>query len=570
MSAKPGFVILAHDALHRTAQVARYLAQGGSPVVIHVDACTPRADFDALKAALADLADIRFARRVRCEWGRWSLVVAMRQAARLMLDSFPQVAHVYALSGACLPLRPVAHLAAYLNRHPETDFIESVSVADVNWTKGGLSEERFTLYFPFAYKRQRWLFDRAVTVQRALGIRRDMPGGLAPHIGSQWWCLTRETLRAILEDPAARQMDRYFRHVWIPDESYFQTMVRLHGRHIESRSLTLGKFDHQGKPHVFYDDHLQLLRRSDCFMARKVWAGADRLYAHFLSDRRNAPAIQAEPQPSRIDRHFARATLQRIRGRPGLYMVSRFPVNGRENGKTAEPYSVFQGFAEVFRDFEDWLAAVTGARVHGHLFAPHKAEFAGREKVFAGGLSDSANLRDYNPRAFLTNLLWATRGERQCFQFGPADSQGRDFELLHFMASDPNAQISVISGAWAVPLFRSGRRPDQLRNEAARLQRIETAMLGILRSHAAHARIRIWTLAEFLENPAAPLHRLFDEIAPHQQARLIQMPERVELQGFGAFLQALRNLGMQPVLMGDFPTGEPEQSNLPQPPQRIK
>ena len=559
MSAALGFVMMAHDALHRTAQVARFLAAAGSPVVIHVDARTPAPAAQGLQVALADLPEVRFAPRLACEWGTWSLVLAMRRAAALMLESYPQVRHVYTLSGACLPLRPVSHLAGYLARHRDRDFIESVSVADVNWTKGGLSRERFTLYFPFAYKRRKWLFDRCVDLQRRLGVRRDIPAGLAPHIGSQWWCLTRSTLQSILAEPEGPALDRYFRHTWIPDESYFQTLARVHSQRIESRSLTLGKFDHQGRPHVFYDDHLPLLRRSDCFMARKVWHGADALYAHFLSDRRDLPAADAPPQPSRIERHFARATQQRTRGRPGLYMVSRFPRPGLENGKTAEPYSVFLGFAELFTEFEDWLAAVTGARVHGHLYAPNKAEFAGREKVFAGGLSDSASLRDYNPRAFLTNLLWATRGERQCFQFGPADSQGRDFELLHFMASDPNAQISVISGAWALPLFRSGKPVAQLRAQAARLQRTETRMLEILRGRAAHARIRIWTLAEFLENPAEPLHRVFDEIAPHQQARLITMPDLVDMRGFGDFVQGLRNEGMQPVLMGEFPVDAPDQ-----------
>jgi hypothetical protein len=105
------------------------------------------------------------------------------------------------------------------------------------------------------------------------GGRRELPEGITPHLGSQWWCLTRQTLSAILEDPRRRELDRYFKYVWIPDESYYQTLVRNYGRRIESRSLTLSKFDFQGKPHVFYDDHLHLLRRSDCFVARKVWPG---------------------------------------------------------------------------------------------------------------------------------------------------------------------------------------------------------------------------------------------------------------------------------------------------------
>lgn len=565
MSARLGFILMVHTALDRAAQVARFLAAAGSPVVIHVDARTADGDHARLVAALAGLEGVRFCRRHRCDWGTWSLVAAMQTAAGDLLAGFPGVERVYALSGACLPLRPVAELQSWLDRHPDTDFIESVNVSDVNWTKGGLSEERFTLHFPVGYKRNKWLFDRLVDLQRLLGTRRDLPDGIVPHIGSQWWCLTRRTLEAILNDPLRPVHDRYFRRVWIPDESYFQTLARLYARRIESRSLTLGKFDHQGKPHVFYDDHLQLLRRSDCFMARKVWPGADRLYQHFLTPR-PGPASDAEPQPSRIDRHFARATAQRIRGRAGLYMASRFPEANRENGKTAEPYSVFQGFAEVFQDFEGWLSAVAQCRVHGHLFAPHKAEFAGREKVFAGGLSDNAVLRDYNPRAFLTNLLWATRGERQCFQFGPGDTQGRRFDLLWFMATDSNAQISVISGAWAVPLYRAGGDFAALRREAARLQRIETEMLELLQSPWVRARIRIWTMAEFLENPAEPLQTLFDEIAPHAQARLLRQPDLVDLSGFGSFLQELRNQGMQPVLMGDLPQG----AVGPDPSHRVK
>ena len=79
--------------------------------------------------------------------------------------------------------------------------------------------------------------------------------------------------------------------------------MRNYGRRIESRSLTLSKFDFQGKPHVFYDDHLHLLRRSDCFVARKVWPRADRLYRTFLSAEHSGDRM-AEPAPGKIDRVF--------------------------------------------------------------------------------------------------------------------------------------------------------------------------------------------------------------------------------------------------------------------------
>ena len=72
-------------------------------------------------------------------------------------------------------------------------------------------------------------------------------------------------------------------------------------------------------------------------------------------------------------------------------MQSRFPNDDWENGMTSAPYSVFEGFAELFEDFEPWLARVTGARVHGHLFAPDRVEFEGRQTIFSGALSDSAS-----------------------------------------------------------------------------------------------------------------------------------------------------------------------------------
>jgi len=60
-----------------------------------------------------------------------------------MLREFPGVRHVYLASGSCLPLRPVPELVSYLGERPGTDFIESVAIEDVMWTKGGFDHDRF-------------------------------------------------------------------------------------------------------------------------------------------------------------------------------------------------------------------------------------------------------------------------------------------------------------------------------------------------------------------------------------------------------------------------------------------
>ncbi len=545
-----GVVMLCHEELPIAARMARVWAEGGAAVAVHVDARTAEDAVRPMRAGLADLPQVLFSPRHPCEWGTFSLVRATQDAASLLLGRFGDVTHVLVVSGACLPLRPVADLCAYLASHPGRDFIESVTAEDVGWTVGGLNEERFTLHFPFSWRRRHKLFDRYVALQRRLGYKRRIPRGLVPHLGSQWWCLTRATLGAILADPRRAEFDRYFSRVWIPDESYFQTLARRHSRSIESRSLTLARFDDQGKPYIFYDDHLELLQQSRCFVARKIWRGADRLYRHFPPAEAAAPPA-AEPRPERVERIIAQAVARRRLGRPGLYMQSRFPLKDRQNGKTAAPYALFQGFTDLFPGFESWLARRIDADVHGHVFAVQGVEFAGRKPLGPGALPDSAGLRDLDQRGFLANLIRSSQ-RMQAWQFSPRDGQ----EMNWFLATDPNARIFVVTGAWAVPLRHSDMPFDDIRRVAAILQRTELAQMEVLNSVWLKARTQVWDLGDVCARPAAVLGGILQGLGGDARAAA-DLPRMHDIAGMGRFLQRLRNAGLHPRLMGDFPVADP-------------
>ena len=58
-----------------------------------------------------------------------------------------------------------------------------------------------------------------------------------------------------------------------------------------------------------------------------------------------------------------------------------------------------------------------------------------------------------------------------------------------------------------------------------------------------------------------PLQTIVDEISPRSLRRLTEAPQLSDLTGFGQFLQNLRNQGMQPTVMGDFPVGDDFQQN---------
>jgi len=54
-----------------------------------------------------------------------------------------------------------------------------------------------------------------------------------------------------------------------------------------------------------------------------------------------------------------------------------------------------------------------------------------------------------------------------------------------------------------------------------------------------------------------PLQAIIDTIGPRNKMHtLAEAPKMVDLTGFGKFLQNLKNQGMHPHLMGDFPSGD--------------
>ena len=61
--------------------------------------------------------------------------------------------------------------------------------------------------------------------------------------------------------PQATRRDAFFPTTWIPDETFFQTLVRhvVPEAEIETRTLTFLMFTDYGMPVTFYNDHYDLL-----------------------------------------------------------------------------------------------------------------------------------------------------------------------------------------------------------------------------------------------------------------------------------------------------------------------
>lgn len=316
------FILLCHkDPEGVIAQTLR-LTAAGDCVAIHFDARSKPADFSRIQAALAGNPQVTFARRrVKCGWGEWSLVAATLEALRAAVVAFPGATHFYMLSGDCMPIKTAEYVHAALERE-EMDHIESFDFYGSGWIKTGIQEERLTYRHFFNERQRKWLFYKSLELQKKLGLSRKVPEDLKIRIGSQWWCLRRRTVEAVLEFVDRRpDVRRFFSTTWIPDETFFQTLVAhlVPEREIRTRPLTFLMFTDYGMPVTFYEDHFDMLLAQDFLFARKISPDArqlkDRLGALYAETGRSF-AIADDGR-----RQFAYLT---GRGREGRRFAQRF------------------------------------------------------------------------------------------------------------------------------------------------------------------------------------------------------------------------------------------------------
>ena len=307
MKLKVGYLILAHEGSDGLMRMLRILGTGHSRIAIHLDASVEAAERSQTLSQARQQAEIEEVDAICCKWGSWSLVEATLRGVRHLLSSGDEVSHIVLLSGSHFPLRPPAELESFLAQHADKDFIEHHDARKHNWVKKGEGLERFNYRFPINQREHPRLFSVMTAIQRSLGLKRKMPAGLQPYLGSQWWCLRRETCRLMLkrlsDEPS---IERFFKQAWIPDECFFQSLAA--DVCSESEIINTAFVHHTltpvGRPYVFYNDHVdELMRRQAHFFVRKISPGATQLLEKLEATilKRQQSNTPADTDPSSLE-----------------------------------------------------------------------------------------------------------------------------------------------------------------------------------------------------------------------------------------------------------------------------
>ncbi|WP_371225206.1 DUF5928 domain-containing protein [Roseovarius sp. 2305UL8-3] len=396
--AKIAFILLCHKDPEAIIRQAEMLTAAGDYMSIHFDARAKAEHFNQIKTALADNPNVTFAKkRIKCGWGEWSLVQASLYAVEAAVDQFPRATHFYMLSGDCMAIKSARYTHEFLDDN-DVDYIESFDYFESDWIKTGMKEERLIYRHYFNERTQPKRFYATFNLQKKLGLTRQIPSDIQVQIGSQWWCLRRRTIEWILDFTRKRRdVMRFFRSTWIPDETFFQTLVRhlIPENEIRTRTLTFLMFTDYGMPVTFYNDHYDLLLGQDYLFARKISGEA-------LELKKRLGALYADGDAQFQISNEGRNLFKFLtgRGRIGRRFASRFWETESTLGRERELMIVICKKWHVAKRLLERIRQVTNVPAIEYLFNEDSTVLPD-----LGGIQASVEKRTRHRRALMRMLF---------------------------------------------------------------------------------------------------------------------------------------------------------------------
>jgi hypothetical protein len=412
---KLAFVLLAHGDPELVKRLIRELIGQGHQVAVHYDAKAKPGAFENLTAAFEGEDAVRFAQRARVGWGQWGVVQGALNCLRVIDEAGWSPDYVYQLSGMDYPIRSSAELVSFLRRNRGDEFIESVPADTVSWVKSGPQRERYLYHWWFNWRAQPKLSDFMFWLQKTLGFKRPFVRGITPYIGSQWWVLTWATLKKVMEVAADPEVIAFFKTTLVPDELFFQTLVRHAApkAHVTNCSLTLYQFTDYGYPVVYYSDHVDYLVRQPFFMARKISPHdrqiRDQLDAYWRGTKSSTPVT--DQTVGIVGPEYEDRRLTYRHGPYGSRLIGA-PVDGDHGdlGHIDSPLFAIIGTSVTELSLvQALLADQPKVLCHGQLFHDARIAFAEERDNFAGYHATDVAIRDADPGNFLADILRAEK-----------------------------------------------------------------------------------------------------------------------------------------------------------------
>lgn len=231
------YIILAHKLPEQLVRLVRKLNTDSTSFLIHVDKKTDDETYNKMIAPLSKYENISFLPRYRHDYGGYNSVRATLDGIQKLLVSGEHFDYVILLSGQDYPVKSNSQIDQVLKESGGQSYMEYFSLPSERWGDGdgGLTRIKcwhFNLFGTEVTFVRKGRFFKFIpdgiwsTAVKIFSLPRSLPGDFDPYGGSAWWCLTRECIEYVGEFVEKNpEFVKFFNHVKIPDEIFFQTVL---------------------------------------------------------------------------------------------------------------------------------------------------------------------------------------------------------------------------------------------------------------------------------------------------------------------------------------------------------
>lgn len=216
------FLILAHNNPKGLYEFIDSIYEPNSLIYIHIDR---KSDIQVFETVLKPfISRIRFVKcRIDVNWGGFSMVEATLELIKNYLESNVKADYIHLCSGSDRLLKSFLHFVHFFEENQGHNFMEYFSLPYAGWPNNGYDRFYYEWYIDQLGSE---LSNKLVDIKRLKGYTRTIPIGYTLYGGSQWWSLTHECIEYIFYNSNCQsKLYNFFHNVYIPDESYFHTLI---------------------------------------------------------------------------------------------------------------------------------------------------------------------------------------------------------------------------------------------------------------------------------------------------------------------------------------------------------
>jgi len=210
------YLILVHRFPEQFKRLFKAIHDPANHYLIHVDKNSgPELEAD-IRGFVADYPNADVLESKAALWGGYSLVDAELRGMARLLEMGRDWEVFINLSGQDFPLKTQKSIKAFLARRRGQEFIKAVDQQQAR---------------PDTMPRvQKYAFELRDRIVRTILGRRFLSGA-KPYIGNQWMMVSRRFCQFVCHDQRADRYKAFYRHTFIADEGFFQTVMMNTAEH---------------------------------------------------------------------------------------------------------------------------------------------------------------------------------------------------------------------------------------------------------------------------------------------------------------------------------------------------